>query len=255
MESQTHDSMGREKRHRLFLMLDEFPALGRLSFFETMMGAMAGYGLKVALVCQSLNHITRAYGRDNVIIDNCHIVSAYGAADIETAKRIADMAGDTWEMRESETDRRPRPIIGQRGGSSTWREERRPLMTPSDVRALARDEQLIFVAGAKPIRAKKLKFDEEGAFRTRLHPFSGVSEVLTVAHDWQSVRAFGTIAPSAQTLGKPPASSAKPATRGQDDLFEFVARPVSITDITPAQPPSAGAQSKESDAKPKSKGI
>lgn len=42
-------------------------ALGRL-------GAMAGYGLKAYLVCQSLNHITRAYGRDNVILDNVHVV-------------------------------------------------------------------------------------------------------------------------------------------------------------------------------------
>src|SRR5690606_15473991 len=81
MEDQTRDAQGRAKRHRLLLLLDEFPMLGRMPFFEVMMGAMAGYGLKASLVCQSLNHITKAYGRENVILDNCHIVTAFAASD------------------------------------------------------------------------------------------------------------------------------------------------------------------------------
>jgi type IV secretory pathway TraG/TraD family ATPase VirD4 len=73
MEKQTQDAQGREKKHSLLLVLDEFPQLGRMPFFETAMGAMAGYGLKSYLVCQSLNHITRAYGRDNVILENYRV--------------------------------------------------------------------------------------------------------------------------------------------------------------------------------------
>src|SRR5262249_16422746 len=38
MEEQTLDAGGRKKRHQLLLLLDEFPQLGRLSFFETAMG-------------------------------------------------------------------------------------------------------------------------------------------------------------------------------------------------------------------------
>ncbi len=34
------------RRHRLLLMLDEFPALGRLDFFETQLAFMAGYGIR-----------------------------------------------------------------------------------------------------------------------------------------------------------------------------------------------------------------
>src|SRR3954468_6809897 len=43
------------RRHRLLLMLDEFPALGRLDFFESALAFMAGYGLKSFLIAQSLN--------------------------------------------------------------------------------------------------------------------------------------------------------------------------------------------------------
>src|SRR3546814_11283256 len=32
---------------RLLLMLDEFPALGRLDFFESALAFMAGYGIKI----------------------------------------------------------------------------------------------------------------------------------------------------------------------------------------------------------------
>lgn len=216
MEDQTADAQGQPKRHRLLLMLDEFPLLGRMPFFEAMMGGMAGYGLKAFLVCQSLNHVTKAYGRENVVLDNCHMVTSFAAADSDTAKRIADMAGEVWELRESETRKRPQPILGWREGSTTIREERRPLLLPADVRALPRDEQLIFVSGAKPIRAKKIRFDQEEVFRARLVPSLCKPVTLTTGHDWAQVRPLGVVA-------RQPASRSKPAmsrpVAPQPDLF------------------------------------
>jgi type IV secretion system protein VirD4 len=60
------------KRHRLLLMLDEFPALGRLDFFES---ARLHGGLRPQsfLIAQSLNQIEKAYGPNNAILDNCHV--------------------------------------------------------------------------------------------------------------------------------------------------------------------------------------
>jgi hypothetical protein len=42
----TEDLQAKGRRRRLLLMLDEFPALGRLDFFESALAFMAGYGLK-----------------------------------------------------------------------------------------------------------------------------------------------------------------------------------------------------------------
>jgi len=42
-------------KRQLLLMLDEFPALGRLDFFESSLAFMAGYGLRAFLISQSLN--------------------------------------------------------------------------------------------------------------------------------------------------------------------------------------------------------
>ncbi|MEQ1808642.1 MAG: type IV secretory system conjugative DNA transfer family protein [Terricaulis sp.] len=231
MEHQTRDAQGRTKRHRMLLLLDEFPMLGRMPFFEVMMGAMAGYGLKALLVCQSLHHITKAYGRDNVILDNCHIVTAFAAADDDTSERISRMAGEVWELRESVTHRRPRPILGWAHGTTTSREERRPLMTPAQVRSLPRDEQIVFVSGAKPMRAKKLRFDEERVFRRRLRPASNARPTLSIVHDWQSVRAIGLVPkPTLAPRSKP--ALAKEGLKAQPDLFDTEAvKPRKISEL------------------------
>lgn len=202
MEDQSRDTLGRVKRHRMLVLLDEFPMLGRMPFFELMMGAMAGYGLKALLVCQSLNHISKAYGRQNVIVDNCHIVTAFAANDEDTSERIAKMAGEVWELRESHSQRRPRPLFGWGSGSTTTREERRPLITPAQVRALPRDEQLVFVSGAKPLRTKKLRFDQEKVFRDRLRTPSKVRSAFEIVHDWRDVRALGSV-PKSTNQGVP----------------------------------------------------
>src|SRR5690606_8078592 len=77
------------RRHRLLLMLDEFPALGRLDFFESALAFMAGYGLKGFLIAQSLNQIERAYGPNNAILDNCHVRVSFATNDERTAKRVS----------------------------------------------------------------------------------------------------------------------------------------------------------------------
>ena len=43
----TEELKANGRRHRVLLMLDEFPALGRLDFFESALAFMAGYRLEV----------------------------------------------------------------------------------------------------------------------------------------------------------------------------------------------------------------
>ncbi|NQD95450.1 IncP-type conjugal transfer protein TraG, partial [Pseudomonas sp. CrR25] len=78
---------GIERRHKLLLMLDEFPALGRLDFFESALAFMAGYGLRAFLISQSLNQIDKAYGQNHSILDNCHVRVTFATNDERTAKR------------------------------------------------------------------------------------------------------------------------------------------------------------------------
>ena len=155
----------KSRKHKLLLMLDEFPALGRLDFFETALAFMAGYGIRAYLIAQSLNQISKAYGENNAILDNCHVRVAFSSNDERTAKRISDALGTATELRAQ------RNYAGHR--LSPWlshvmvskQETARALLTPGEVMQLPPQDELVLVSSLPPIRAKKLKYYEDRQFR------------------------------------------------------------------------------------------
>jgi type IV secretion system protein VirD4 len=129
----TEELNARGRRHRLLLMLDEFPALGRLDFFESALAFMAGYGIKSFLIAQSLNQIEKAYGANNSVLDNCHVRVAFATNDERTAKRVSDALGTATELRDSTNyaGHRLSPWLGHLMVSR--QETARPLLTPGEV--------------------------------------------------------------------------------------------------------------------------
>jgi type IV secretion system protein VirD4 len=156
--------------HRLLLMLDEFPALGRLDFFESALAFMAGYGIKAFLIAQSLNQIEKAYGQNNAILDNCHVRVAFATNDERTAKRISDALGTATEMRamKNYAGHRLSPWLGHLMVSRT--ETARPLLTPGEIMQLSDDEEIVMAAGIPPIRADKARYFTDPRFTARLLP-------------------------------------------------------------------------------------
>ncbi|RZK02231.1 MAG: conjugal transfer protein TraG [Novosphingobium sp.] len=155
-------------RHQVLMMLDEFPALGRLDFFETSLAFLAGYGVRAFLIAQSLNQIEKAYGEHNAILDNCHVRVAFATNDERTAKRISDALGTATEQRAM------RNYAGHR--LAPWlahvmvsrQETARALLTPGEVMQLPATDELVLVAGTPPIRASKLRYFEDGTFTDRV---------------------------------------------------------------------------------------
>ncbi|WP_314716966.1 conjugal transfer protein TraG [Sphingobium yanoikuyae] len=160
----------KSRKHQLLMMLDEFPALGRLDFFETALAFMAGYGIRAYLIAQSLNQISKAYGENNAILDNCHVRIAFSSNDERTAKRISDALGTATELRAQ------RNYAGHR--LAPWlshvmvsrQETARPLLTPGEVMQLPPADELVMVSGLAPIRAKKLRYFEDRNFTSRVLP-------------------------------------------------------------------------------------
>ncbi|MBO4225326.1 conjugal transfer protein TraG [Bradyrhizobium neotropicale] len=158
-----------DRRHRqLLMMLDEFPALGRLDFFESALAFMAGYGIRAYLIAQSLNQIAKAYGENNAILDNCHVRIAFAANDERTAKRISDALGTATELRAQRNyaGHRLAPWLGHVMVSR--QETARPLLTPGEVMQLPPDQAIVLVSGLAPVRAIKLRHYEDANFVRRL---------------------------------------------------------------------------------------
>ncbi|MCE8005777.1 conjugal transfer protein TraG [Aestuariivita sp.] len=166
----TEDLHGQTRHHRLLLMLDEFPALGRLDFFESALAFMAGYGIKSFLIAQSLNQIEKAYGPNNSILDNCHVRVSFATNDERTAKRVSDALGTATEMRamKNYAGHRLSPWLGHLMVSR--QETARPLLTPGEVMQLPPSDEIVMVAGTPPIRAKKARYFEDDQFQARILP-------------------------------------------------------------------------------------
>lgn len=159
---------GKSSQRQLLMMLDEFPALGRLDFFETSLAFMAGYGIRAYLIAQSLNQIAKAYGENNSILDNCHVRIAFAANDERTAKRISDALGTATELRAQRNyaGHRLAPWLGHVMVSR--QETARPLLTPGEVMQLPQDEAIVLVSGLAPVRARKLRHYEDANFADRV---------------------------------------------------------------------------------------
>ncbi len=166
----TEELETKRRRHRLLLMLDEFPALGRLDFFESALAFMAGYRMKSFLIAQSLNQIERAYGPNHAILDNCHVRVSFATNDERTAKRVSDALGTATELRamKNYAGHRLSPWLGHLMVSRS--ETARQLLTPGEVMQLPATDEIVMVSGAHPIRAKKVRYYEDRQFKARILP-------------------------------------------------------------------------------------
>ncbi|NOT56758.1 MAG: type IV secretory system conjugative DNA transfer family protein, partial [Deltaproteobacteria bacterium] len=154
-------------RHRLLLMLDEFPALGRLPFFQTALGYLAGYGIKAYLIVQDIAQLHQAYGRDSAILSNCHVRVAYTPNTFDTAKMMSDMLGMMTVSKETRTytGNRLNPVLMHVMASE--QESQRPLLTPDEVLRLPEEQAIVFVAGQPPIQGTKIRYYLDHTFQQR----------------------------------------------------------------------------------------
>ncbi|NQY73752.1 MAG: type IV secretory system conjugative DNA transfer family protein, partial [Candidatus Margulisbacteria bacterium] len=166
-------------KHRLLLLLDEFPSLGRLDIFQESLAYIAGYGIKAYLIVQDLSQLYSAYGKDESILSNCHIRVAYAPNKIETAELLSRMTGYTTIVKTSVTSsgKRFAAVLGD--VSESILEVKRPLLTPDECLTLPgakkdssgniiqSGDMLIFSAGFSPIYGKQILYFRDPVFLKR----------------------------------------------------------------------------------------
>ena len=160
----------KRRRHRLLLMLDEFPALGRLDFFEVgarLHGRLRPEELPDRPVAQPDREGLRAEPRDPRQLPCARRLRdqrrAHGKARLRRA-RHGDRAARHEELCRAPAVALARASDGLAAGDGA---------AAADARrghAAAADDELVLVSGVPPIRAKKARYFEDRRLKARVLP-------------------------------------------------------------------------------------
>ncbi|MGE0047714.1 MAG: type IV secretory system conjugative DNA transfer family protein [Acidithiobacillus sp.] len=162
-------------KHRLLLLLDEFPSLGKMDIFQDSIAFLAGYNIKLYLITQDIAQLEdegHGYGKAGAkaIIGNCHVRVAYAPNQVETAKWVSDMLGIRTITLENDNKSFDGGLISQQKGYSTSVSyQSRPLLTADEVMTLRGPlkegssikepgDVLVFVAGYSPVYGQQLLY-------------------------------------------------------------------------------------------------
>jgi type IV secretion system protein VirD4 len=177
----------KRNKHRLLVLIDEFPSLNRMEIFADALSYMAGYGLKAYLITQDIRQVVDAYGHNESIVSNCHVRIAFAPNQVETAELLSKMTGTQTVQKASYnfSGSRFSPMMGHMNASVDHIE--RPLMTPDEVlrlkppqkqsdgaseKIVAPGQMLIFVSGHYPILGTQMLYflDPELTRRAAIEP-------------------------------------------------------------------------------------
>lgn len=175
-------------KHKMLLLIDEFPTLGKVEILEKGLAFMAGYGIKGYFITQDLMQLKKVYGNNESIVSNSHIRLAYAPNNYETAKLLSDTLGATTIKvpKESRTVSGGKFLSANSQTTTSYQVEdkQRALLTPDEVMRLEGPVKnstgdiispgaiLILVSGKKPIMGTQSLyfFDPELKDRVKIAP-------------------------------------------------------------------------------------
>jgi type IV secretion system protein VirD4 len=156
------------------LILDEFPALGKINVVARANAFIAGYGLRLLTIVQSLAQLEAVYGQNDArtLVTNHAMQVLFTPREQRDANAYSEMLG-YYTVKSTSTGRSTSRGLGAGGSSSeNISDQRRALLLPQELKALSDDEQIIVLENSLPIRSQKAKFFRDRAFIDRLKEVS-----------------------------------------------------------------------------------
>lgn len=157
-----------EHRHRLLMMLDEFPQFGQMKKVEKAISYTASYDIKWFFITQGLAQIDQIYGPNNGILANCHLRMAYRCNDNANSERLSDELGETTGTKEQEGESGKKGILSIMSNKSVSKVEfKRQLVTPGELQTMEDGRVIVMESGRHPIKAHKLTYYDDPFFIPR----------------------------------------------------------------------------------------
>jgi type IV secretion system protein VirD4 len=149
----------------ILFLLDEMPALGRLTMVEQAYGLMAGFGMQLWGIVQDLSQLERIYEKGwETFISNAGVLQYFGSRDQKTAEYFSKLCGVTTIEKTSISNSIARVFGSGSGGSSNSTSHteststdvaQRHLAYADELMVMRKGQQLLVVEEVNPIKARR----------------------------------------------------------------------------------------------------
>jgi type IV secretion system protein VirD4 len=178
---------------QVLMLLDEFPALGRIPIITKASGFLPGYNVRILMILQALSQLREVYG-DNGAKTLLKTLAArifFAPKDMEDAEEITRELGTTTV--KARTVSKPAfsffDAKARRQRSVSVSEQKRPLLLPQEVQSMGEQRQIVFLENVPPIFCRKLRYYEIRRFRRCLLPAPRVAPIQPITPDPATVAA------------------------------------------------------------------
>ena len=159
-------------KYQVLMVLDEFPAIGRIPILAEASGFLPGYNVRTLHIMQTPAQLRQVYGEDGsrTLLKTLACRIYFQPKDMDDAEEISRELGFTtvkvrthskpvWELSNGKTGRH---------ASVSVSEQKRPLMLPQEVRALGKTREIILTEDTPPILCRKIRYYRVAALRNRI---------------------------------------------------------------------------------------
>ncbi|MDM0029134.1 type IV secretory system conjugative DNA transfer family protein [Variovorax saccharolyticus] len=156
-----------ELKYQCLLVLDEFPAMGRIEIIEKASAYIPGYNMRLLLICQSKSQIRdrRLYDVAGAqsLLTNMGMQICYAPRDDDDAKDYSQMIGDmTWKGLS-----KSRQLSGKSGRSESESDQRRAVLLPQEVKTIGIDREILSMENMRPALVSKIFWYQEPVLQAR----------------------------------------------------------------------------------------
>lgn len=160
-------------RHQLLLMLDEFPALGRIPVIAESTAFLPGYNVRTVVIVQSNSQLVEKYGVEGAKSIRKMLAAriVFPPKEYDDAEAISRELG-TYTVQQKSVSR---PLWGGAGGASkaptvSISEQPRRLLLPQEVKELGPTRMILFYEGLRPVLAHRILYFRDRFFAKRELP-------------------------------------------------------------------------------------
>lgn len=160
--------------HQCLLILDEFPAIGKIAILARANAYIAGYGLRLLTVIQSVAQLEGVYGQSDArtLMTNHAAQILFTPREQKDASSYSEMLGYYTVKAMSKGRSVNRGFRSGGSSSETISDQRRALMLPQELRELPQGQQIIVMENTPPILCERARFFRETVFIDRLREVS-----------------------------------------------------------------------------------